>query len=76
MTEVDFELHLNDPRHAIDFVLSTSFFDIADAEEFLRAWREGDLREWPEYVDYVRHELNFITSLQEPQLGETNNEQH
>lgn len=70
MTDLDLELHLNDPRHAINFVLDTDFLGNDDADAFLRAWREGDLRDWPEYVTYVKAEVRGSTQQEGTEEGE------
>jgi hypothetical protein len=42
------------PLHAINFILDGRA-EIApgEAEVFLKAWREGDFSEWPEYLGFV-----------------------
>jgi hypothetical protein len=37
---------------AIDFALDTS--SGLEAEDFLRAWRDGSLEEWPDYYVWLR----------------------
>lgn len=43
--------------HALDYALDVYPNDPrgdGDGIIFLRAWREGDLEEWPEYYDWLR----------------------
>lgn len=40
--------------HAVDYALDHLEQDTANQIEFLRAWREGSLEEWPEYYDWLR----------------------
>lgn len=39
---------------AISFALDTS--QGLECEDFLRAWREGDLDEWPDFYEYLRND--------------------
>lgn len=40
--------------HALDWMLDHMDSDTGNQIEFIRAWREGDLDEWPEYYDWLR----------------------
>jgi hypothetical protein len=39
--------------HAVDYMLDRMEADPGNQVEFLRAWREGNLEEWPEYYEHL-----------------------
>lgn len=43
-----------DPIKAINFACDKLEDDVYAVWEFLKDWRKGDLREWPDFEDYCK----------------------
>ena len=44
--------------HAVDYALDHMEQDPGNQVDFLRAWREGNLEEWPEYYEHLHSILD------------------